>query len=174
MRRLIVTLILLTASVQWGCNSHSVPTAPSEPVTGSSVRAIYTATLTASTSCAGALPADTRSRTYTASLLADGNIRWSAPTVQQPPGHRQVSSATLSGDLFSFVLGTKVDRQSDAFHGISEELGGGVVLLVSGGGSGMVRDSNISGTFDGLFEVYVAGMGSFCQARDHRFTLERR
>jgi len=146
--------------------------------TAPAVIAVYTATLTASAACAFVLEPEARKRTYTATLLSDGTIDWSAPTLDPPSGHATISSGVLSDNVLSFSIDVDRDSQSDDFHGLWEDFGSGKILNISGKGSGAVRGAEITGTFDGLFALYdpldppqpgILFTGHYCKARDHQF-----
>ncbi len=141
------------------------------------VIAVYTATLTASATCAFALEPEARERTYTETLRSDGTIDWSGPTLNPPSGHATISSGVLSDNALSFSIDIERDPQSDDFHGLWEDLGSGKVLNISGKGSGVVR-AEVTGTFDGLFALYdpldppqpgTLFTAHCCTARDHQF-----
>jgi hypothetical protein len=81
----------------------------------------------------------------------------------------------LSDNTFSFSIDVARDPQSDDFHGLWEDLGSGKVLNISGKGSGVVRGSEVTGTFDGLFALYdpldppqpgIFFTAHYCKARD--------
>ena len=129
----------------------------------------YRATFTASASCASKLPERARERTYDATLFPSGDIHWSGPTVVQPPGHDTISSGQLSSTVFSFRVDVPRDPMDDGFNGISDEIENGVFLNIAGAGTGELRNSDIIGTFSGLFAVWPSGR--FCQSTDHRFTF---
>lgn len=140
---------------------------------------VYQATFVAATSCAAELPTSARERTYTATLLVDGSIQWTGPTLNPPQGHRPVSSGSLVGDVFAFSVDFERDPLSDDFHGIWDDMGNGTYLNISGKGIGERHDLEITGTLDGLFAYYEtvapppAGrvVGHYCRASDHRFTF---
>ena len=84
----------------------------------------------------------------------------------------------LSDDALSFSIDVERDPQSDDFHGLWEDLGSGKVLNISGKGSGVVRGSEVTGAFDGLFALYdpldppqpgILLTAHYCKARDHQF-----
>jgi len=146
--------------------------------TVSEVIAVYTATLTASAACAFVLESEARSRTYTETLRSNGTVEWSGPSLNPPSGHATISSGVLSDDALSFSIDVERDPQSDDFHGLWEEFGSGKVLNISGKGSGVVRGSKVTGTFDGLFALYdpldppqpgILLTAHYCKARDHQF-----
>ena len=154
-----------------GPTQASSPTSP--PPLG-----VYTTTFAASPACASALPLAARERTYTAALLSDGGIEWTGPTLNPPSSHRPISSGTLSGDAFSFSIDIERDPQSDDFHGLWDEMGGGTFLNISGNGSGTVDHGDIFGLFSGVLAFYepvqnpnVLVIGHYCTAADHRFRL---
>jgi hypothetical protein len=160
-----------------GC-ADSNPVRPT-PASSPAVLGVYAATLAASPSCASALPATARERTYTATLLVGGPIEWTAPTLKPPSGHWIVSSGTLSGDVFSFSIDIERDPQSDDGHGLWDDMGGGTFLTISGKGSGTVDDAGITGLLSGLFAFFEPVpdpsvphiVGHYCRAVDHRFRL---
>lgn len=169
-------LVLLLGAAACDYGPATAPTgftsSGSTPVLG-----VYLATLTASASCE-ALPAVARERTYTATLLADGRIAWTGPTLRPPPGHSPVSKGSLSEDTFSFSI--DIERsprdQSDNFHGLTDALGGGTSLTIAGKGRGVVRGGDITGAFEGLFSFYepvadpnVLWTARYCKASDHQF-----
>jgi len=101
-----------------------------------------------------------------------------SPTLNPPSGHATISSGVLSDNTFSFSIDVARDPQSDDFHGLWEDLGSGKVLNISGKGSGVVRGSEVTGTFDGLFALYdpldppqpgIFFTAHYCKARDHQF-----
>ena len=169
------TTILVFLGLIGGCaDSNPVrPTPALSPVLG-----VYTATFAASPACASALPSAARERTYTATLLSDGRIEWTGSTLRPPPGHRPISSGTFSEDVFSFSIDVERDPQSDDFHGIWDDMGGGTYLTISGKGSGTVDDGEITGLLKGMFAFYepvpnpnIVQVGHYCTAADHRFRL---
>jgi hypothetical protein len=144
--------------------------------------AVYSATFTASASCASELPAPARKRTYAATLLPNGNIRWTGPTVNPPGGHATISTGRIDGGVFTFSIDIDRDPQSDAFHGIWDDMGGGTILNISGKGTGTVHGNEITGMLNGLIAFYepvvppqpgVLITGRYCQATDHAFRFVR-
>lgn len=144
------------------------------------VRAVYTATFTASAACALVLEPEARERTYTATLRSDGMIDWSGPNLNPPSGHQTISSGVLSANSLSFSIDLERDPQSDDFHGLWEDFGSGKILNISGKGSGVVRGTEVAGAFDGLFALYdpldppqpgTLFTAHYCAARDHQFRL---
>jgi hypothetical protein len=140
------------------------------------VLGVYRATLTASSACASALPLAARERTYTATLLSDGRIEWTGPTLTPPSGHSPISSGIRSGDVFSFSIDVeRRDPQDDGFNGIWDDMDGPGYLNISGNGSGTVDDGEITGLLTGTFAFHelVQGrnIGHYCSAVDHRFRL---
>jgi hypothetical protein len=141
------------------------------------VIAVYTATLTASATCAFVLNPEARERTYTATLRSDGTIDWSGPTLNPPSGHGTISSGVLSDDALSFSIDVERDPMSDDFNGLSEDFGSAKVLNISGRGSGVVRGDEVTGAFDGLFALYgpldppqpFRFTAHYCSAGDHQF-----
>jgi hypothetical protein len=142
------------------------------------VIAVYAATLTASAACAFVLEPEARERTYTETLRSNGTIEWSGPTLSPPSGHATISSGSVSDTSLSFSIDVERDPQSDDFHGLWEDLGGGKILNISGKGSGAVRGAEVTGTFDGLFALYdpldppqpgILFTAHYCKARDHQF-----
>lgn len=173
--------LLIASSV--GCNR--TPTQPSVQPTESTlgtiaigdVAAVYGATLTASPACSQRLPGVALVRHFRATLYSNRSLRWSSPSVQEPPGHAQFSSGRLDGDRFSLVIGTKEDPQSDAFHGITEYVDKSSIITIAGTGTGVLKDGQITGTFEGDFNFYQrapdgSGDALFCSAVDHSFVLE--
>lgn len=148
----------------------------------SSVGVVYSATFTASPSCASELPVTARERTYTATMFPDGNIRWTGPTVNPPSGHRAISSGKIDGNVLSFSIDVDRDPQSDDFHGIWDDMGNGTTLNISGKGTGRVNGVEITGRLNGLIAFYepvvpvqsgVLITGRDCQAADHAFRFVR-
>jgi len=142
------------------------------------VVAVYSATLTASAACAFVLEPEARERTYTESLRSNGTIDWSGPTLNPPSGHATISSGVVSDNALSFSIDVERDPQSDDFHGLWEDFGSGRILNISGKGSGVVRGSEVTGTFDGLFALYdpldppqpgTVFTTHYCRAPDHQF-----
>jgi hypothetical protein len=136
----------------------------------------YLGTFTASPSCASALPLMARERTYSATLLPDGSLEWTGPTLNPPSQyrHRTLSRAEISEDVFSFFIDIDRDPQDCDFAGLWDDMGGGSFLNISGRGSGTIRDGEITGMMGGLFAFYdpdshVAGGWRVCRATDHRF-----
>ena len=150
--------------------------------TAPAVVAVYTATLTASATCAFVLEPDARERTYTETLHSDGSIDWSAPTLDPPSGHATISSGVLSDNVLSFSIDVERDPMSDGFNGLWEDFGSGKILNISGKGSGAVRGDEVTGTFDGLFALYdpldppqpgILFTSHYCKAKDHQFRFVR-
>jgi hypothetical protein len=82
------------------------------------------------------------------------------------------------GDVFSFSIDVERDPQSDDFHGIWDDMGGGTYLNILGNGSGTVDDGEITGLLKGVFAFYepvrnpnIVRTGLYCTAVDHRFRL---
>jgi hypothetical protein len=115
---------------------------------------VYAATFTASSSCAFVLEPEARERTYTGTLRSDEIIQWSGPTLNPPSGHATISSGVLTDNALSFSIDLERDAQSDDFHGLWEDVGSGKILNISGKGSGVVRQTEVTGTFDGVFALY--------------------
>jgi hypothetical protein len=157
-------------AVTWlaGCGHDQVTEAtPASP-------RVYTATLTASSSCARHLPPGLAVRTYQAAAFPDGHLHWIGPTVTEPQGSHQFSSWKVDGDSVSLTIGEQPEDRWDefVFHGIWEDLGGGHQLTIYGRGTGRVEGSAMTGTFEGDFTSwYTAGGGTDCTAADHHFTL---
>ena len=177
--------IVLSLALVCGCSSRVVePAGKAGNGTMSAVgsvrdaEAIFTATLIASAACALVLEPEARERTYTVTLRSDGSIDWSRPTLNPPSGHSTISSGALADNALSFSIDVERDLQSDDFHGLWEDFGSGKFLNISGRGSGAVRGSEITGTFDGLFAVYdpldppqpgTLFTAHYCPAKDHQF-----
>ena len=141
------------------------------------VVAIFTATLSASASCASALERNARERSYTATLRSDGRIAWSGSRLNPPFTRATISSGVVSDNAFSFSIDVERDPQSDDFHGLWEDFGSGKFLNISGKGSGVVRGAEVTGTFDGVFALYdplnppqpgTLFTAHYCAARDHQ------
>jgi len=182
--RCVLSLVCLLSIA--GCDrtlSTLAPGAvPSTSTGGNNVVAVYAATFTASASCASELPVQARERTYTATLLGGGNISWTGPTLKPPPGHSPISHASIQDDAFSLSIDVERDPQSDAFHGIWDEMGNGTFLNISGKGSGTVQGNEIAGRLSGVISYYepvsppnadVLITGRYCQAADHTFRFVR-
>lgn len=134
----------------------------------------YLATFEASASCASVLPLSVRERTYTAMIRPDGRIDWSGPSLQPPPGHWPISSATLKDDLFSFSIDVDRDPQSDDFHGLWDILEGGEFLTIAGKGRGELHGGEIAGALSGSIAFFTSSLeGHYCLATDHEFRLVR-
>jgi len=183
-----LAFIAMCLTLSGGCGSPNVAgpsdrsarrSVPLPPVIIATAHGIvYTATLTASAACAFVLEPEARERIYTETLRSDGTMDWSAPSLDPPSGHATISSGVLSDDTLSFSIDVERDPQSDDFHGLWEDLGSGKVLNISGKGSGVVRGSEVTGTFDGLFALYdpldppqpgIFFTAHYCKARDHQF-----
>jgi hypothetical protein len=104
------------------------------------------------------------------------------PTVTPPTGHTTISSGTFTGGEFSFSIDADRDPQSDAFHGIWDDLGGAMTLHISGKGTGAVQGIEITGKLNGVMALYgpvvphqpdVLIRGRYCQAADHAFRFVR-
>lgn len=155
-----------------------VPTPPNPPSPPAEAIGVYLVTFEPSASCASALPGAAQKRTYTATLLSDGRIDWSAPTLNPPSWHRTISSGTFAEDVFSFSIDIDRDPQSDDFHGLWDEMGGGTFLNISGKGNGNVHDGENTGVLNGVFAFYEPDphrfrIGRYCSATDHRFRFVR-
>ena len=157
-------------------------TAVPAPGMRSDAVAVYVATFTASAACAFVLEPKARERTYTETLRSDGTIDWSGPTLNPPSGYATISSGVLFDHALSFSIDVERDPQSDGFHGLWEDFGSGKVLNISGKGSGVVRGTDVTGTFDGLFALYdpldppqpgILFTAHYCAARDHEFRFVR-
>jgi hypothetical protein len=132
---------------------------------------LYTATLSASSSCARQLPAGEVVRVYDVAMSAGGVLQWEAPTITQPRADQR-SWLKVDGGTVSLVIGGGNDPIGDVFYGIWEDLGGGRALAIYGQGSGQVEGSVMSGTLKGDFEFLGTDMGgAICHAADHHFTL---
>jgi len=159
-------------------NGGEIPPRGSRGKTVPAVIAVYTATFTASATCAFVLQPEARERTFTETLLSAGTIDWSGPTLNPPSGHATISSGVLSDDTLSFSIDVERDPQSDDFHGLWEDFDSGKFLNISGKGSGVVRGAEVTGTFDGVFALYdpldppqpgILFTTHYCAARDHQF-----
>ena len=175
--------ILVALGLAGGCGSRLVePTkapdlgqsavhdaVPTGGVKGDVV-AVYSATFTASATCASVLEPEARKRTYTATLRSGGNIEWSGPTLNPPSGHATISSGVLSDNSLSLSIDVERDPLSDGFHGLWDwdDFGGGKFLNISGKGTGIVEGAEVAGAFDGLFE-FRDPFGHQCRATDHQF-----
>jgi len=135
--------------------------------------ASYFATLRASPSCASALPPNAQERTYSATLLPDGRLDWTGPTLNPPAAHnRTVSGATISEDVFSFFIDVDRDPQSDYFQGLWDDMGAGTLLTIAGKGNGTISDEEITGNMGGLFAFYDHwSIAHYCEASDHQFRI---
>src|SRR5262245_61120059 len=102
------TVCLTVTSCDTRSQSPTSPTETPQPA----ITAVYAATLTSSESCGTNLPAEARERTYTATLLSDGKLAWTGPTLNPPSSHRPISSATLSDAAFVFSVDIERDPQS--------------------------------------------------------------
>jgi hypothetical protein len=101
-----LAFIAMCLTLTGGCGSPNVagpsdrsarPSVPLPPVIIATAHGIvYTATLTASATCAFVLEPEARERTYTETLRSDGTIDWSGPTLNPPSGHATISSAVVS------------------------------------------------------------------------------
>ena len=192
MNRLPVVFAVVLATLLSGCNRSgpsvlsTVPStvaAPAPPVPPSppsfNVSGTYSATLSASPSCASQVASDARSRQFQVTLSDTGQMAWSAADLFTPGGHGIVSSGHATDSSFSLVIGTKEDPQSDAFHGLWEQLSSDRWLTIAGEGSGSVQGDRITGSFSGMFHYYEGGDGGpyrnegYCSAADHTFVLVR-
>jgi hypothetical protein len=144
-----------------------VPNPPANPV------ASYLVTLTASSSCAEKLALPARERSYLATLFDDGRIEWAGPTLNPPRGHLPISSGRVDDAQKRFFFSIDVDRdpQSDDFHGLSDDLGNGTFLNISGKGEGDIDGGRITGTLAGMFAFFELFVGHYCSATDHHFTF---
>ncbi len=158
--------LLVSCLVGCGDGGVSLPVTPSNPTT------VYSATLSASSSCAGKLPAGEAVRVYEVTMSYGGDLLWQAPTITQSRADQR-STLKMDGGAVSLVIGNGwPDPQDTLFYGIWEDLGGGRVLAVYGQGSGQAQGSAMSGTFEGDFDAEGAnGAWSSCHAADHHFTL---
>jgi hypothetical protein len=183
-----LAFIAMCLTLTGGCGSPNVagssnrsarPSVPLPPVIIATEHGIvYTATLTASATCAFVLEPEARERTYPGSLRSNGTIDWSGPSLNPPSGHATISSGVVSDNALSFSIGVERDPQSDDFHGLWEEFGSGKVLNISGKGSGVVRGGEVTGTFDVIFALddpldppqpEILFTAHYCKARDHQF-----
>jgi hypothetical protein len=134
------------------------------------VVAVYAATFTASAACAFVLEPEARKRTYTATLRSEGSIEWSGPTLNPPSGHDTISSGVLSNNSLLFSIDVERDSESHGVHGLWDwdDFGGGKFLNISGKGLGVAHGTQVTGAFDGLFELHDP-FGHYCQATNHQF-----
>jgi hypothetical protein len=182
MRRVLSLVCLLgIAGCDWPVSTLVPGAVPSTSSAGNNVVAAYAATVTASATCASDLPAQARERTYIATLLPGGNIRWTGPTLKPPPGHSPISQASIQGASFSLSIDVERDPQSDAFHGLWD-MGDGTFLNISGKGTGTVQGDEITGRLNGVISYYepvtpptpgILITGRYCQAADHTFRFVR-
>src|SRR5262245_52409516 len=102
MRMTVLLILFLGLVTISGCEKSPTlaPTPqlppPNSSTSPSDVIAVYRATITASVSCAAAIPAMAQERTYTATLHSSGMLQWAGPTLNSPPGHNLISSGTLA------------------------------------------------------------------------------
>jgi hypothetical protein len=134
----LASVLTCAMSCVFGCSNSTRPSAPLAPSsarpTPSVTGVVYSATFTASQSCAKSLPSGVRVRSYTATMTPDGAILWSGPTVHPPNGHNIISAGSFSESRFSFSVGKAHDPQSDAFNGIWDNVSGSEVFNIEGKG----------------------------------------
>jgi hypothetical protein len=158
---------VLLASCLVGCGQDRSITLPPPPATTA-----YTATLSASSACAGKLPAGEAVRVYEVTMSEGGVLQWTAPTIHQARADQR-SSLKIDGGAVSLVIGSGwPDPRDDIFYGIWEEVGGAGTLTVYGHGSGRVEGFSMSGTFEGDFDSWGTNVpGVSCHAANHHFTF---
>jgi hypothetical protein len=167
----------------WHVQIYLAPLGPPADIAG-----VYTVTMSADSACSG-LPPDTRSRTYTATVLPAGRSQFIATlsgarfhSIPCPPGrppetctHNRIGIG-LAGDYASIGIG------------IIEELGESGFLTFQAGAAGTVGPTGISAPLGGeVFycptEPVLIDQGTWwcpvdtgvgCDSRHHQLTLTRR
>jgi hypothetical protein len=168
----------------WELAFHLEPIGPSANVAG-----MYTATLTADSMCTN-LPAEARSRSYTATIASSGrsssyvarlsDARFFS-TVPCPPG-RPAETCTYN----QFGIGIAGDFANIGSGGIVEQLADTTYLVFTGGGGASFDPSGITLPLDGSFqycpnepawtsgEYWECEGGVQCDSHHHQLRLVRR
>ena len=152
MRILALTLAVAIVALA-ACDSG--PTAP----TNANIAGSYNLTITASSTCAANLPAETRALNYTANITQTGpsfNLSLLA--------HVIFNSATVIGT----VSGQTIIFSTFSFNEITT--GGGVALSTTGTAS-VAADASITGTLNGSFQT---PSGASCNAANHQIQLVKK
>ena len=135
---------------------------PLQAITGrppANIAGSYNATITASSTCAANLPAETRVLNYVANVAQTGtsvqvallaHVIWNSVTVTGT-----VSGQTINFSSFSF----------------SEITTAGGVALASTGTANVAADGSITGTLSG---TYQTSSGTSCNAGNHQIQMVKR
>jgi hypothetical protein len=160
MKRLAIAMAIGSVMACGGGSGGSSPTAPTAaPAAPANVAGSYTATITASSTCAANLPAETRVLNYVADITQTGaavqvtllaHVIWNTVTV-----NGTVSGQTINFSNFSF----------------SEITTAGGVALASTGTASVAANGSIAGTLSG---TYQTPSGTSCNAGNHQIQLVKR
>jgi len=137
------------------CGGGSSPTAP----TNANVTGSYDLTITASSTCAANLPAETRMLTYIATVTQNG-----AAVQVTLQAHVLFNSVTISGT---------VSGQSITFStfSVSEITTGDGIAVASTGSGSVAANGSITGTLNGTFQT---PSGTSCNAGNHQIQMVKR
>ncbi len=141
----------------------------------------YELTLTASSSCSALLPREARSRTYTARIEQSGatvEVSLSGADFVDTngyycrPGPADHFTGVVRGNKAFFDLNAGGGFYSRDCFAVAERLSDTANLGIDGSGEGTISSSKISGTLDGVFQIFPDSP-SVCAAKNHRFTFSR-
>ena len=133
------------------------PTAPTAPP--ANVAASYGATITASSTCAANLPAETRTLDFLLNMTQSGSSV-QAQLIAHVPGVPEVSfSGTVSGQTVTFPTFT-----------FTQSMGRGAALSASGNANVAANGLSITGTLNG---TYQTSSGASCNAANHQIQLTK-
>jgi len=155
-RRLAIATALGTL-MSWGmaCGGGSTPTAP----TPANVAGSYDLTITASSTCSGNLPSETRVLQYVANVTQTG-----AAVQVTLQGHVIFNSVTISGT----VSGQAINFSTFAVNEITESDG---VVLTTTGTANVGADGSINGILSG---TYQTTSGTNCNTGSHQIQMVKR
>jgi hypothetical protein len=151
MKRLAIAMAIGSCMAGGGCGSSASPTPPAN------VAGEYTATITASATCAAQLPPTAWVLKYPATVTQTGAAVQVKLTQHQ--GTTVTVTGTLSGNTINF-----------ASFSLSENMPEGVVGLAATGKADVAADGLIAGTLNG---TYQTPSGTSCSAADHQLQLKR-
>ena len=137
------------------CGGGSTPTAP----TNANVSGSYDLTITASSTCSGNLPSETRVLTYVATVTQTG-----AAVQVTLQGHVIFNSVTISGTVSGQTI------NFSAFS-VSEITTGDGVALTTTGTANVAANGTIAGTLNGTYQTTA---GSNCNAANHQIQMVKR
>ena len=147
----IATTIGSLTACGGGSSSPTAPTAPPANIAGD-----YNANIVASSTCSAALPSDTRTLFFVATVTQTG-AAVQMQLVAKAAGNPSVTvPGTISGQTVNFPS-----------FSISQAMGHGVTLVASGNAS-VGANGSLTGTLSG---TYQTPSGSSCNAANHQLEM---